>query len=205
MNKPSVEMPERKPQVDTDHFAVKPQHDLVPAWPKFASSPVVMHFIDPTARVHPTAKVWHFAVLLSGVTVHEGVSIGAHAEVGRGSTIGARSRIGSGVFLPPDSVVGEGVFIGPHVTFTDDKHPKVPAPHDPPYHAQPPVIEDGAAIGAGTVVLPGVRIGANARIGAGAIVTRDVEPGAMVRGEPSRVRDMPAEWGACIAGRAANG
>ena len=35
-------------------------------------------------------------------------------------------------------------------------------------------MEDGASIGSGAVILPGVVIGANSLIGAGAVVTRDV-------------------------------
>jgi galactoside O-acetyltransferase len=48
----------------------------------------------------------------------------------------------------------------------------------------PIVIEDGAWIGAGAIVLPGVRVGRGAVVAAGAVVTRDVEPGTIVAGVP---------------------
>ncbi len=48
------------------------------------------------------------------------------------------------------------------------------------------VIEDDAYVGAGAIVLPGVRIGARAIVGAGAIVTRNVAPDARVAGNPAR-------------------
>lgn len=144
-------------------------------------------WVDQSAKVGKDVKIWHYAVVLQDVTLGDGVSIGARSEIGRGSTIGARSRIGSGVFLPPNSIVGESVFIGPNVTCTDDKHPKVPEPGDPPYDAKPPVIGDGAAIGAGAVILPGVRIGKHARIAAGAVVTKDVPAGMAVMGTPARI------------------
>jgi UDP-2-acetamido-3-amino-2,3-dideoxy-glucuronate N-acetyltransferase len=49
------------------------------------------------------------------------------------------------------------------------------------------VIERGASLGSGAVVLGGVRVGAGATVGAGAVVTRDVSPGAVVAGSPARV------------------
>lgn len=150
----------------------------------------VLNAIDPTASVHPTARVWHFSVVLQHAVLGEAVNIGSHCEIGRGTTIAARTRIGSGTFLPPHSVVGEDVFIGPHCMFCDDKTPFIRRPEDGPYLAEPPIIEDGAVIGAGCVVLPGVRIGKGARIGAGAVVTRDVLEGSHVRGEPARVQTL---------------
>lgn len=48
----------------------------------------------------------------------------------------------------------------------------------------PVVIEDGAWIGGGAIVLPGVTVGRGAVIAAGAVVTKDVEPYAIVAGIP---------------------
>jgi acetyltransferase-like isoleucine patch superfamily enzyme len=48
----------------------------------------------------------------------------------------------------------------------------------------PIVIEDGAWIGAGAIVLPGVRVGHGAVVAAGAVVTKDVEPDTIVAGVP---------------------
>ncbi len=49
-------------------------------------------------------------------------------------------------------------------------------------------IEDGAWLGAGAIVLPGVTIGRDAIVGAGAVVTRDVPPGETVVGVPAARR-----------------
>lgn len=152
----------------------------------------VHHFIDPTATLHPSVKVWHYATVLQDVTLGEGVQVGSHAEIGRGTTVGKHTRIGAHVFLPPNSVVGEDVFIGPSVSCADDRFPYVHKDFDQPYVPHPPVIEDGATIGLGAVILPGVRIGRGAVVGAGTVVTRDVPAGCMVRGEPGRIR-VPQE------------
>jgi len=48
-------------------------------------------------------------------------------------------------------------------------------------------IEDDAWIGAGAIILDGVRIGRGAVVGAGAVVTRDVAPHTVVAGVPARL------------------
>lgn len=144
-----------------------------------------VNFIDPTASIGEGTVCWHFCVVLQDVVIGENCSIGSGAEIGRGSVIGDRVRISAHVFLPAKSKVGDEVFIGPGAVFTDDRHPRA---GNAQYRAEPPIIERGASIGAGAVILPGVRIGANAMVGAGAIVTKDVAAWSVVRSEPARER-----------------
>ena len=65
--------------------------------------------------------------------------------------------------------IGDNVFLGPNVTMTNDKNP--PSGQE---NWLKTIIKDGASIGAGCVILPGVTIGENARIGAGTLITKDV-------------------------------
>lgn len=52
-------------------------------------------------------------------------------------------------------------------------------------------IEDGAWVGAGSIILPGcTRIGIGAVVGAGSVVTRDVADFAVVSGNPARERRL---------------
>ena len=152
--------------------------------------------VDPTATVGQLTQVWANAGILADCVIGNGCSIGRGAEIGRGSVIGDRTRIGWNVFLPPNSRIGRKVFIGPGVVCTDDMHPRVRNPDDPPYHAQPPVIGHGAAIGAGCIILPGITIGEGARIGAGSVVTHNVPNYTAVRGVPAQVFELPVEWDA---------
>ena len=48
------------------------------------------------------------------------------------------------------------------------------------------IIEEGAEVGMGSIILPGVTIGKNSIVGAGAVVTKDVEPYSVVVGVPAR-------------------
>jgi acetyltransferase-like isoleucine patch superfamily enzyme len=70
-------------------------------------------------------------------------------------------------------------------------------------HASAPVvIEDGAWIGAGAVVLPGITVGQGAVVAAGAVVTQNVAPRTMVAGVPARfVKTFTDEKGANGAGK----
>ena len=57
-------------------------------------------------------------------------------------------------------------------------------------YAKPIRIEDGAWIGGGSVILPGVTIGARSVVGAGSVVTRDIPADCVAVGNPCRVIKM---------------
>jgi maltose O-acetyltransferase len=83
--------------------------------------------------------------------------------------------------------IGSDVLIAAHCTITSVTHPTDPDERRTGRREFAPVrIEDGAWLGAGAIVLPGVTVGRDAIVGAGAVVTRDVPPGATVVGVPAR-------------------
>ena len=49
------------------------------------------------------------------------------------------------------------------------------------------VVCDGAHIGIGAILMPGVTVGEGAVVGAGAVVTKDVAPYTVVTGVPAKV------------------
>lgn len=134
----------------------------------------------------------------SGVTIHEGAWLSvvqAHADIVPRLVIGDGTRIGRGVnvacigkiVIGRDVVLADDVFIGD--CYHDYRDPHVPVINQPMSKPASVVIGDGATLGCGAIVLPGVTVGAGAHVGTGAVVTSDVPPEAAVIGNPAR----PAE------------
>jgi UDP-2-acetamido-3-amino-2,3-dideoxy-glucuronate N-acetyltransferase len=141
-------------------------------------------------------KVWSF-VNLYGCRIGDRSVVGTFVEIQRGAVVGADCRIQSHSFLCDGVRLGDGVFVGHGVMFTNDKTPRVLTPEGVPqteddWTLEAVVVDDGAAIGSGAVVVGPVRIGAGALVGAGAVVTRDVPAGAVVAGVPARVQARAA-------------
>lgn len=127
-----------------------------------------------------------------------------------GATIGSAVKMKSGcIFEPPGHLsnlhIGEGTFvntgcrfasrgavfigsrcaIGPGVFFETVSH----------YHApdgalktiaKDIVVGDNVWVGAGCIILPGIRVGSFSVVGAGAVVTKDVAPHSVVAGVPAK-------------------
>lgn len=103
------------------------------------------------------------------------------AEIGHKVIVGKNCKIGSGAFIPEGVSIGDEVFIGPRVCFCNDKHPKAVGE----WSITPTKVEQGASIGANSTLLPGVRIGRNARVGAGSVVVRSIPDGETWAGNPA--------------------
>jgi acetyltransferase-like isoleucine patch superfamily enzyme len=56
-----------------------------------------------------------------------------------------------------------------------------------PFVEKKVVIKDGAHIGIGAIIMPGVTIGEGAVIGAGSVVTKDIPPYVVAVGIPAKV------------------
>jgi UDP-2-acetamido-3-amino-2,3-dideoxy-glucuronate N-acetyltransferase len=129
---------------------------------------------------------------LYGCWIGDETRIGTFVEIQRGAEIGARCKISSHTFICTGVTIEDEVFVGHGVIFVNDKLPRATTEDgdlqdEEDWVLLRTVVERGASIGSGVVVLGGVRIGAGALVGAGAVVTRDVEPGEIVVGNPARV------------------
>lgn len=160
--------------------AGRPVDLVVPEWNVFITDTILGEGIVLWANVN-----------VYGADIGPGVRLASFVEVHRGARIGAFSKIQSFVVLPSGVTVGERVFVGPHVAFTNDLRPEACGPDGRPkdeFELRETWVDDGASIGAGSVVLPGIRVGKEARIGAGSVVAEDVPAGEVWFGDKARRR-----------------
>jgi acetyltransferase-like isoleucine patch superfamily enzyme len=138
-----------------------------------------------TDRVEANStKIWQPSNIYKSAKIGKDVNIGAFCEIGENVEIGDFTRIGAMSFIPEGVKIGKNVFIGPRVTFSNDKYP--PSGKD---NWLKTTVCDGAALGAGVIVLPGVTIGELALVGAGSVVTHDIPAGERWCGVPARKMD----------------
>lgn len=145
--------------------------------------------IGPDSVIHPNTVIQSdvaigagcligpFARIRPHVRIGDGVEVGNFVELVR-TTIGAGSKVKHHTYLG-DTTVGEGVNIGAGtITANYDGKEK-----------NRTVIEDGAFIGVGAILIAPVRIGKGAVVGAGSVVPKnhDVPKGATVVGVPARL------------------
>jgi acetyltransferase-like isoleucine patch superfamily enzyme len=156
-----------------------------------------------SVNVKDSAQVAESAVLGDGTTVwelaqvREDARLGEECVIGRGAYVGPGVRIGRRVKLQNHALVyepaelGDGVFVGPAVVLTNDTYPRSVDPdgnlkRGGDWEPVGVVVEEGASLGARSVCVAPVRIGAWAMVAAGAVVTADVPPYALVVGVPAR-------------------
>lgn len=142
------------------------------------------------------SRVWAFSHVLPGAVLGEDVNVNDHVFVENDVIVGSRVTLKSGVQLWDGVRLGDDVFVGPNATFTNDRFPRSKQYPEAFPHT---VVEDGASIGGGAVILPGIRIGRKAMIGAGAVVTKNVPPYAIVVGNPGRIVGYAETAGAASA------
>ncbi|WP_434737261.1 acyltransferase [Haloarcula montana] len=136
-------------------------------WPE-AKSPlglIVNAVLIWIVRYSPSLQFKNWLLRRLGTTVGEGVSLGLTATVD--------------VFFPELATIEDDAIVGYDATilcheFLQDE-----------YRTGEVVVGERAMIGAGAVVLPGVRIGADAQVAANSLVTEDVPSGTTVAGVPA--------------------
>ena len=142
--------------------------------------------------VGPGSRIWAFAHVLSGAVIGCEANICDFVFVESGVVLGDRVTVKCHVALWTGVRVEDDVFIGPSAVFANDRYPRSKR-HVPPVVT---TLARGCSIGAGAVLIPGVRVGQYAMVGAGAVVTRDVEPFTLVLGNPAKPVGLVCRCGA---------
>jgi acetyltransferase-like isoleucine patch superfamily enzyme len=167
--------------------------------------------IHPSADVSDRAVIGDGTIIWADVQVREDAYIGAECILAKGVyvdvgvTIGDRCKLENYVCVFHPAVVEDGVFLGPGVLVTNDRVPRAVNPDGTRKAADdwdplPVRVCEGAAIGAASVLLPGVTIGAWALVGAGSVVTADVPAHGLVVGNPARLIGWVCACGARLKG-----
>ena len=114
-------------------------------------------FIHPTAIIGREVKIGEGATIMARSIINVDASIGKHTIINPNVVVGHHDVIGDFVFIV-------GSHLGGHVK-----------------------IEEGAFLGIGVSVIPGIRIGKWSVIGAGSVIIEDVPDYAVVVGNPGRI------------------
>lgn len=136
-----------------------------------------------TPRIGEGTRIWAFVNILEGATIGRDCNICDRCFIENDVVLADRVTVKCGVSLYDGVRLEEGVFVGPDVSFSNDPRPRSGV--HPEVLART-IVRQGASLGAGAILLPGVTIGRFAMVGAGSLVTRDVPDFALAYGAPAR-------------------
>jgi len=149
--------------------------------------------VDPMAKIGAGTVIWALAQIMGKVTIGLNCSISGGCFIESGVVLGNNITVKNGCLIWDGVHIEDDVFIGPAVTFTNDRTPRSPRMVQMKERYSTPenwrtstIIGQGASLGARSVILSDLTIGAYAMIGAGSLVTRDVPSHALVYGSPAR-------------------
>ena len=145
--------------------------------------------IHPTALVASRAigdgtRIWAFVNILAGARIGRDCNICDRCFIENDVVLGDRVTVKCGVSLYDGLAIENDVFVGPDVVFANDPRPRSGRRLTEYPRTR---IREGASLGAGSIVLPGITVGRFAMVGAGALLTRDVPDFALAYGNPARV------------------
>lgn len=114
--------------------------------------------IHPSATISPTAQIEEGTVVMQGAIIQACVQIGKHCIINTGASV------------DHECIIENYVHISPHATLCGNVH-----------------VGEGSWVAAGTIVLPGVKIGKWSVIGAGSVVSKDIPDGVLAVGNRCKV------------------
>jgi len=109
-----------------------------------------------------------------------GLKIGKQCFIGDETLIDLYNRVS----LEDSVTISQRVIILTHINVGYRNHP---LRRYFPSKDLPVIIKSGSAVGAGSIILPGIVIGERSMVGAGSVVTKNVPPKTLVVGAPAKV------------------
>ena len=145
--------------------------------------------IGPHAVIYYDVSIGEETLIGDGASIREQCRIGSRCIISRHVTINYNTLIGDRVkvmdlsHLTGNMVIEDDAFVSCLVATMNDNRVRAGFGE----HIVGPVIEAGAIVGGGAVLLPAVRIGAGAFVGSGAVVTKNVPAGETWTGNPAKM------------------
>jgi acetyltransferase-like isoleucine patch superfamily enzyme len=152
------------------------------------------------------------SVIGSNVTIYAGCDLAYNVLIGDGVRIRENTRIGNESVIGFNATIQNAVEIGQRVRVLDLSHVtaatvieddvfwsvNVISMNDNRFahgaELAPPRVEQGAMLGGGAVLLPGVEVRSGAMVGAGSVVTKNVDARTVVRGVPARLSGFAGSY-----------
>ena len=153
----------------------------------------IHHTADVAASVQigEGVAIWDYSKIREDCVLGDNVHIGSGVYVGNGVHIGANCKIQNRALVYEPAILEAGVFIGPGVILTNDQYPRAVNPdgsqkNSSDWKVVGVKVGKGASIGAGSICVAPVEIGAWALVAAGSTVVRNVPAFALVAGIPAK-------------------
>ncbi|OGU55548.1 MAG: hypothetical protein A2V66_07080 [Ignavibacteria bacterium RBG_13_36_8] len=155
------------------------------------------NYINPETKIGESSLIRSHAIIYAGSTfgnelqtghritilpdskIGHNCSIGTLCDIQGDIEIGNYCRLHSNIHVGQKSIIKNYVFIYPFVIFTNDPTP----PSDDWLGV---TVDEYTQIGAGSILMPGIKIGKNCLIGAGSVVSKDFNDFSLVMGNPGR-------------------
>lgn len=134
-------------------------------------------------KIGKGTKIWQFSIVLKNAQIGNNCNINSHCFIENDVIIGNNVTIKCGVYLWDGLRLFDNVFIGPNVTFINDKYPRS---KNYPERFLQTILEENVSIGAGSIIMGGIKIGKNSMVGAGSLVTKSIPANQLWYGNPAK-------------------
>ncbi len=149
--------------------------------------------IEAGVEIGPGTSVWDNVHIRGPASIGADCIIGEKSYVAYGVAIGNRVKVNAFVYICTGVTIEDGVMLSAGTTFTNDRYPRATSSDlaslrssEPDEETLATLVREGATVGAGAIIGPGIEIGRFAMVGMGSVVTRSVPDFALVIGNPAR-------------------
>ena len=141
--------------------------------------------INSDVKIGDNSKIWDFCKLY-GCEIGKDTEVGSYCEIKNNAKVGNNCIIKSYVSVSSGTKIKDYVFIGPRVIFLNDKNPSVKKVLEKNCDLEGIVVEGGATLGGGSIILPGISIGKGSFVGAGSVITKNIPSNEIWFGNPAK-------------------